>query len=240
MTTPTAVPLLVGSLDAAVARPAGPGPHPGLLVLHEISGLNDDIRRITDHLADMGYVALAPDLYSGGGFKALCLTRVLADASFAHGGGTLAKLDAALTHLGSLEGVDPDRLGVIGFCMGGGFALAMAARGGVKVASVNYGPVPKKLDTSCPVVASFGGKDRIYGSHGARLEAHLTALGVDHDVKVYADAGHSFLNKDNLPAWLARLPNPMSVAHHEESAADAWARIDAFFTKHLTPSTPPA
>lgn len=236
MTTSTRVPLPDGSaIDADLARPAGDGPHAALLVLHEIFGLNDDMRRITDHLAEMGYVALAPDLYSGGGPRAVCLTRVLTDVAFAQGRGTLARLDAGLAHLGGLEGVDPDRLGVIGFCMGGGFAMAMAARGGVKVASVNYGQVPKKLDASCPVVASFGATDRVFASHAARLESHLAALGVDHDVKLYPGVGHSFMSKDNQPAWAARLPNPMNVGHDEAAAADSWTRISAFFERHLGP-----
>lgn len=233
-TSAQSIPVADGpAMEAALARPTSGGPHAGVLVLHEIFGLNDDIRRICGHLAEMGYVALAPNLYSGSGPKVVCLTRVLADSAFARGDSTLTKLDAALTHLGAQPDVDHSRLGVIGFCMGGGFALALAARGGVKVASVNYGPVPKKLESSCPVVGSYGGRDLIYGPHGDRLEQHLERLGVEHDVKTYPAAGHSFLNKANQPAWAQVLPNPMRVGYDPEAASDAWRRIGAFFARFL-------
>ena len=224
-----------GSLRAAIARPPGEGPHPALLVLHETFGLNDDIRRITATLADRGYVALAPDLFSHGN-RLACLTRVLVDAAFAADHGTLADLDAALEHLRDQPDADGERVGVIGFCMGGGFALAVAARGGVRVAAANYGPVPKDrgaLAGACPIVASYGGADRVYGSHADRLEAHLRALGIDHDVKRYDGVGHSFLSFDNLPAWSRRLPSPLAPGYDPEAAADAWDRIHRFFERHL-------
>lgn len=225
-----------GSLRAALALPEGDGPHPAVLVLHEIFGLNDDIRRIAATLADHGYVALAPDLYSNGN-RVACLSRLIADAAFASQRDLLAHLDACVSHLASLDPVDAGRVGVIGFCMGGGFALAVAARGGVRVASVNYGPVPKDaeaLEGSCPVVASFGATDRVFASHAARLESHLASLGIDHDVKLYDGVGHSFMSHDNTPSWMARLPSPLRPGYDGDAAADAWARIHAFFARYLT------
>lgn len=236
-TAPTTVPLPGGgSMRAALAVPDGAGPHPALLVLHEIFGLNDDMRRIAATLADHGYVALAPDLYSKGN-RVACLSRLMVDAAFASQRGLLADLDACVAHLSSLDGVDADRVGVIGFCMGGGFALAVAARGGVRVASVNYGTVPKDakaLDNSCPVVASFGATDRVFASHAARLEAHLDSLGIDHDVKLYEGVGHSFLSHNNVPSWMAHLPSPLNPGYDGDAAADAWARIHAFFDRYLS------
>ena len=228
-----------GSLRAALALPEGPGPHPAVLVLHEIFGLNDDIRRIAATLADHGYVALAPDLYSNGN-RVACLSRLLADAAFASQRGLLSDLDACVAHLASLEPVDGDRVGVIGFCMGGGFALAVAARGGVQVASANYGPVPKDakaLEGSCPIVASFGATDRVFAGHAARLESHLDALGIDHDVKLYDGVGHSFLSHDNGPAWMARLPSPLAPGYDDAAARDAWTRIHTFFARYLRSSS---
>lgn len=222
-----------GSLRAAVAIPTGPGPHPGVVVLHEVFGLNADIRRIAGRFAAAGYLAVAPDLYSNGN-RLLCLTRTLIDSSGERG--TLDTIEAVRAYLAGRDDVDGRRVAVAGFCLGGGFALAFAARGGVKAASVNYGKVTKdraKLADVCPVVGSFGARDRVFIDDARRLEEHLSALGVAHDVKVYESAGHSFLSYDNGPAWMARLPSPMNVGYDEAAAEDAWTRILAFFAEHV-------
>ena len=238
MTEPTAVdiriPLPDGkSLRGALILPAGDGQHPGLVVLHEALGLNADIRRIAGRLAAEGYAALAPDLYSHGN-KALCLTRVMLET--VAGAAPLSDIQATRDHLSAIPGVDPDRVGVIGFCQGGGFALAFAATGQAKAAAVNYGAVPKKREALagvCPVVASYGGRDTMFAKHGRRLEEYLEALGVAHDVKIYDQAGHSFLSYDNIPRWMARFPNPLQNGYDEAAAEDAWSRILAFFHQHL-------
>jgi carboxymethylenebutenolidase len=231
------VPLPDGSgLKAAIALPTAGGPWPGLLVLHESFGLNRDIRRIAGRLAGMGYAALAPDLFSHGN-RLICLTRVMMDTIKGAGPSVLADLDAARSYLAGRPDVDGGRVGVIGFCQGGGFALALAARGGLKVAAVNYGAVPKEagsLEGVCPVVASYGAADRIYGRQAQRLEQHLESLGVPHDVKAYDGAGHSFLSYDNGPSWMLRLPNPMHVGYDGAAAEDAWTRINDFFAQYLT------
>lgn len=238
-TSTMSVPLSDGSaLKAAVAVPdGGRAPHPGVVVLHEMFGLNDDMRRICGVLADHGYVALAPDLYSHGN-KALCLSRILLAASSHRAqSAVLDDIEAARLALAERDDVDPERVGIIGFCAGGGFALAFAAdRSGVKAASVNYGAVPRQreaLHGVCPVVASFGGRDRLFAEQGRRLERHLDALGVPHDVKIYEGAGHSFMSYDNAPGWLLKVPSPMRVGYHEDAARDSWARIVAFFDEHL-------
>ncbi|MDQ1404149.1 MAG: carboxymethylenebutenolidase [Actinomycetota bacterium] len=234
-TTDATVPLAGGGqLPAAVAQPLGNGPFPGVVVLHEIYGLNDDIRRVAGRFADNGYVALAPDLFAVGN-RLLCLTRAMIEGQ--RGRGTSFDLiEAARAHLASRPDVDANRLAIIGFCMGGGFALAFAARPGtaLRATSINYGAVPKDrnaIESVCPVVGSFGGKDRIFGPQAKRLEDHLTALGVPHDVKLYPDAGHSFMGQTE--SWLARLPNPTNPGYSEPDAEDAWARILAFFAEHV-------
>lgn len=238
------------ALQAAVARPgtgADPRPdrgRPGLIVLHEIFGLNDDMRRICGHLADHGYVALAPDLYSHGN-KALCLSRVLlAGAVGSAQRAVLDDVEATRAALAAFPDVDDDRIGIIGFCAGGGFALGFASsRPGVRVASVNYGAVAADRDAlarSCPVVGSFGGDDRLFAGQGRRLERHLTELGIPHDVKVYEGVGHSFLSYDNGPAWLAKLPSPLHAGYDDEAATDAWSRIFAFLDEHLGPPGRPS
>ena len=92
--------------------------------------------------------------------------------------------------------------------MGGGFALLLVADHGFAVASTNYGGLPKRFDSfvgrACPVVGSYGAKDRSLRGTAAKLEGALTAAGVPHDVKEYAEAGHSFLN-DHDPSELNAL-----------------------------------
>jgi carboxymethylenebutenolidase len=232
-TTDLEVPLPSGrSMKVAVAVPDGPGPHPGVLVLHEAFGLNADIRRIASRFADEGYVALAPDLYSGGN-RLRCLSALLLGPFQKE---SLGLIEVARRTLTDRDDTDERRIAVIGFCMGGGFALAFGARGGVKAASVNYGAVDKhrtKYDEVCPVVAGYGGKDKLFTKQGVRLEEHLEALGVPHDVKVYPDAGHSFMSYDNGPAWMLKVPNPMHAGYSEPEAEDNWNRILAFFAEHV-------
>jgi carboxymethylenebutenolidase len=230
-------------LVGALAVPEGDGPHPGMVVLHEAYGLNDDIRRHTARFAGAGYVALAPDLYSGGGQRALCMVRVFRDLATRTQGGAFADIEATRRALADRSDVDADRIGVVGFCLGGGFALAYGARGKVGAASVNYGVVPRdrtQLEGSCPVVASYGALDRTLRSAPGRLEAHLTALGVPHDIKVYEGVGHSFLSHDNQPEWMGRvrLPDPMHLGYDETAAEDAWRRMLGFFAEHLGATSP--
>jgi carboxymethylenebutenolidase len=230
------VPLADGRhLDAALARPEGEGPFPGLVILHEAYGLNDDVRRVAGRFADEGYVCLAPDLFSVGGPRLLCLSRLMIEGQRGTGA-AFDHIEASRAVLASQPGVDPDRLAIVGFCMGGGFALAYAARpaSGLKAASINYGPVPKDrsaLASVCPVVGSFGGKDRIFAPQAKRLEEHLTALGIDHDVKLYPDVGHSFIGQHQ--PWVTRLPNPLSPGYSAPEAEDAWRRILSFFHEHV-------
>jgi carboxymethylenebutenolidase len=224
---------LRGELFAA----RGAGPHPGVVVLHESFGLNDDIRRIAGRFAAAGYTALAPDLYSHGR-RIVCLSRVLVDMVAGAVAREVRDVHAARRALAEQPRVDGERIAVAGFCQGGGFALIAGTQPGFAAAAVNYGVVPgdrSALDGSCPVVGSYGARDKIAGGAMARrLEKHLGALGVPHDVKTYEHAGHSFFSQvDGWQGWLARMPSPMAVGYDEQAAEDGWERMLAFFAEHV-------
>jgi carboxymethylenebutenolidase len=229
-----------GSLESELFLPQSAGwvgPYPSVLVLHESFGLNDDIRRIAARFADEGYAALVPNLFSHGS-RIVCLSRVMTDMVRGTVDREIADILAARAALADRPDVDADRIAVAGFCLGGGFALIAATKPGFRAAAVNYGDVPKdraKLDRVCPVVASFGGRDRLFGRNMAeRLEAHLSALGVSHDIHTYDGAGHSFFSQhDGWQGWLARLPSPMAVGPDAAASADGWGRMLTFFDEHV-------
>ena len=183
-------------LRAYLALPRDEGPWPGVVVIQDAIGLTDDIREQADRLAAAGYLAFAPDLYSGRGLR--CVLATLQASRSGHGR-AYAEIEAARRWLAAREDCT-GRIGIIGFCMGGGFALLSAPQFEFAAASVNYGEVPEdtaRLTGSCPVVGSFGGRDRGLRGRAERLERALTELGIEHDVKEYPEAGHSFLNRIN-------------------------------------------
>ena len=219
------------TMGAYVVKPSTAPPWPGVVVLHEAFGLNDDIRSIADRFADHGYLALAPDLFSWG-LTPRCLVSAFR-AMMKREGRAFDDIAATRAYLAA----DADcngHIGVIGFCMGGGFALACAPRGLFDASSVNYGLVPKDaeamLSGSCPVVGSYGAKDRGMKGKAAVLEDALTSVGVDHDVKEYPEANHSFLNHHE--GWQSAFDR-IGFGYHEESADDAWRRIFQFFDRHV-------
>ena len=224
---------LPGQLEAHLAVPAvGDGPWPGVVVLHESLGLNADIRQQAGRLAAAGYLALAPDLYTRGGYWR-CMRATFRSLSAGHGQ-PFDDIDAARRWLGERDDCT-GRVGVIGFCMGGGFALLTAARG-FDASAVNYAHLPKDLDGAlsgaCPVAASYGGRDRTLRGAAAKLESALERAGVEHDVEEYPDAGHSFLNRHDFgPA--GALLRVAGIGYHGPSAEDAWRRILRFFDSHL-------
>jgi carboxymethylenebutenolidase len=220
-----------GDLTGYLATPETSGRSPGVVVLHESFGLNDDIRAWADRFAAEGYVALAPDLFSWGP-KVRCV--VAAIRSLRSGQGrAFDDIEAARAHVAAREDCT-GQIGVAGFCMGGGFALLMAPRG-FAAAADNYGEVPRDAESAlrgaCPIVASYGGRDWMRRGRGDRLERALERLGAEHDVRVYPEASHSFLNRHTgREALISRV---LGIGHHGPSADDAWRRILSFFDRHV-------
>jgi carboxymethylenebutenolidase len=212
-------------MAAFLARPGGAGPWPGVLVIHEAFGLNDNIRDVTRRFARAGYVGLAIDLFSGAN-RAMCLAR-------AFGGifvkplqsGTLRELQAAVKTLAAQPDVDAGRMGAIGFCMGGSYALQLACvDGDVRAASTFYGMNPRPMEAfrrACPIVGSYPQHD-FTASGGRKLDATLLDFKIEHDIKVYPNTRHSFFNEHG-------------AMYDAAAAEDAWTRTLAFFAEHLQP-----
>jgi carboxymethylenebutenolidase len=222
------------NLGGYLARPSGQGPFPGVVAIHEAFGVDDVLRRQADRLAEAGYLTFGPDLFSDGGARR-CLVSTFR-AMFTGKGKAYADIEAARQLLLS----DPacnGKVGIIGFCMGGAFALMTSTRG-FDAASANYGAVPlraeKMLAGACPIIASYGGKDVTMAGQAKRLEKALTTLGVEHEVTVYPQAGHSFLNDaPNGPSALRPLMRVANIGPEPSAATTAWARIEDFFAEHL-------
>lgn len=222
-----------GPMPAYVAAPDGAGPHPAVVVIHDVFGATPDLRAQADWLASAGFLAVAPNLFHHQG-RVTCIRRAFTDLRQRQGR-TFDDVEAARAWVAARAQCS-GQVGVIGFCMGGGFALLMAPLGRYQVASINYGQVPADAETilmgSCPLVASYGGRDRTLSGAADRLESALTRLAIDHDVREYPAAGHGFMNRHRglLPTVMAKVGG---VAYEPDAAADARSRIIAFFERHL-------
>lgn len=227
------VPTPQGDMQAYVASPSGEGPWPGVVVVHDALGMTRDVRNQADWLAGAGYLAVVPDLYRGER-KLKCFMKFIRDASQ-----PLGDIDATRAWLAGRADCT-GTVGVIGYCMGGGFALMVAPGHDFAAASVNYGMVPRDAERAlagaCPVVGSYGSRDLPLRGAAAKLSAALAANGVPHDVKEYEGATHGFLN-DHDPADIPTVAKPLlkltGMRYHDPSAQDARRRILEFFDAHL-------
>jgi carboxymethylenebutenolidase len=215
------------TVHALLYPPAGGGTakHPAIIVIHEWWGLNDWVKEQAADLAAHGYVALAVDLYRG---------QVANDPDTAHQlsrgvpeDRAMRDLKAADAYLSSRKDVDRTRIGAIGWCMGGGWALAFAvADPNLKAVAANYGPPPTDpaslAQIHAAILGNYGGQDK--GISPASVEsfaADLKKLGKSVDVKIYPDAGHAFENPNNKGGYRAG------------DTADARSRYLRFFAREL-------
>jgi carboxymethylenebutenolidase len=213
------------TVNAILYTPQGKGPFPALVVIHEYWGLNDWVKEQASKLADQGYVALAIDLYRG---------KVGTTPDEAHqimrgvpGDRVNRDLLAASAYLRTQKNVDPARVGSIGWCMGGGYALDLAINDPkLKVAVINYGHLAtedatlKKINAA--ILGIFGGQDKgITPADVNKFESQMKALGKTVEIHIFPDAGHAFQNSNNTQAY------------RPDDAAQAWTLITAFLAKHL-------
>lgn len=222
-----------GPIDALLSTPAGEGPWPGVVVVHDAFGYGRDKQSTNDRIARAGYLALTPNLYARGG-RVRCITRVMKELA-AQRGRALDDILAARDHLKAMPQCS-GQVGVAGFCMGGRFALVMSPKGFGASAPFYSTPLPrgldKTLDGACPIVASFGGRDPAGRGAPDKLREIVAAKNIAADIEVYPQAGHSFANE--LPAQpLLRIAG---FGYDEAATEDAWRRVFAFFGEHLTAS----
>lgn len=213
------------TVSAILYTPAGNGPFPGIVVIHEWWGLNDWVKEQASKLADQGYAALAVDLYRG---------KVADNPGTAH---ELARglpedraardLHAAVEFLKAQPNVKKDRIASIGWCMGGGYSLNVAlTERALTAAVINYGHLatdPAAIQKiHAAILGNFGGKDQGIPPEDVRkFEAALQRAGKKADIKIYPDAGHGFQNPNNKAAYRA------------DDTADAWQRTVNFLNDSL-------
>ncbi|MFZ0734630.1 MAG: dienelactone hydrolase family protein [Candidatus Sulfotelmatobacter sp.] len=213
------------TVQGILYTPAGKGPFPALIVIHEWWGLNDWVKDEASKLSDQGYVALAIDLYRG---------KVATTPDEAHEimrgvPEDRAKRDlaAAFDYLASQGNVKKDRIGAIGWCMGGGYALDVALEEPTLAADViNYGHLATDPETlgkiKAPILGIFGAQDRgITPDDVHKFEQSMKQLSKKIEIKIYDDAGHAFENPNNKQGYRAG------------DAADAWRRTVEFLSSTL-------
>lgn len=213
------------TVQGVLYTPAGKGPFPAIIVIHEWWGLNDWVKEQASKLSDQGYVALAVDLYRGKvattSDEAHEITRGVPEDR------AKRDLNAAFDYLAAQPNVKKDRIGAIGWCWGGGYSLDVALQQPTLAADViNYGRLatdPEALKKiNAPILGLFGAQDRgITPDDVHKFEQAMKQMGKTIDVKIYDDAGHGFENPNNKTGYRA------------DDTADAWKRTVDFLAANL-------
>jgi len=213
------------TVQGILYTPAGKGPFPGIIVIHEWFGLNDWVKEQASKLADRGYATLAIDLYRG---------KVATTPDEAHQlmrgvpeDRAKRDLDAAFHYLQSRTDIKKNKIGAIGWCMGGGYALDLALEEPQLAAdAINYGHLatdPAELKKiNAPILGLFGAQDQgIPAEDVKKFGETLDKMGKKADITIYPDAGHQFQNPNNQQAY------------RPKDAADAWKKIVSSFATNL-------
>jgi carboxymethylenebutenolidase len=207
-----------------LAKPREAGRYPGVIVIHEIWGLVDHIKDVASRLAREGYVALAVDLFEEKTVTKLEEGHAVREKFTEEK--ILGDLNGAFNYLKTLSYVNQNRIGSVGFCMGGGLSLLLACHNRELAAPVIfYGRNPSPIDLvrnlECPILGNYAGADfAITGSDINLLEQTLTKYGKEFDIKVYPGAPHAFFNDTR-------------ESYRPDAAKDAWERTLKFFNKQL-------
>ena len=234
------LPTADGLMPVYLCRPAGTGPHPAVIVVMEAFGLNAHIKDVSERIAREGYVAIAPDLFYRFGSpivpyedvpRAIAYIQRLDDAAL------MAELGVVIQHLKGRHEVRSDRIGVVGFCVGGRIAFLTACRhpAAIKVAVSFYGggiaadtpsaPINLADRIQCPVLCFFGEADKMIPMDQVRrLDETLKRLKKTAEVKVYKGAGHGFFCDDR-------------ASYDAGSAQNAWEMVRSWLAKYLKSSS---
>ncbi len=214
-------------LEAWIAKPVQGGPFPAVVVIQEWWGLNDHIKDVASRFAREGYFAVAPDLYSRLGHKVTADPNEAAQLMMSlQKRDGVADLKSTVEWVGQRKEVNGQKVGVIGFCMGGSYALLLAcASDKVNAVAAFYGEVPDDAELaklSCPVLYFWGDQDPwIKRQDVERLAAVLKKRSVPGEVKIYEGRQHAFFNDTRKDVY------------DEAAAKDAWARVLDLFARHL-------
>jgi carboxymethylenebutenolidase len=221
-----------GAMPVYIAEPTAAGRHPAVIVVMEAFGLNHNIEEIARRIAGEGYVALAPDVYHRSlpdnkvGYdelpKAIGLMQKLDDQKI------VADIRAALDFLGAKPNVDPARIGITGFCMGGRISFLAAAELADRIAAVApfYGGgiaalLPKADKIKAPLQLFFGERDAFIPQDQVKaIDAKLRELKKSYKIDNYAGADHGFFCNER-------------ASYNEKAASDAWTKLVAFFRENL-------
>jgi carboxymethylenebutenolidase len=214
----------------------------GAVVIHEIFGRRPEIDRVVERFAAAGYAAVAPDLFHNGRFA--CLRDVFRAMSSRASRDTVSRRSTrtgdgvcvrqgrnARAWLCAEAGLDPSRVGLIGFCFGGGYALMAGAGWGAVSANYGHAPSVQAMRGVGPVIGCYGSRDGTLKKGARQLRERLAAVGQDDNEVHVFDAGHSFLT-DGDPHWLGKLM-PLGLGSYPDAREDGWRRIFSFFDGHL-------